>query len=206
MKLKRWCLISLMVLAASLPAGAMETARDFRQQNGLQAYEPPDWFLKGHFIAREKKPVYVFGTVKDFVRSLGSSPSWLIEDLELERLTKASAAGKKVEYTLYLETVSPAGLQYWIFVVMPHDNAQAWFDARRAFHGSKAHDYYGRTREELENALRQGLDIKAELRFLIENGEVSLQAPEDLIRSRHRFQPVFDLHSGRRLVPDGVTR
>ena len=72
--LKRWCLTAFLLMLAGLlmkPAAvAAESARSFRQQNGLQAYAPPHWFLEGYFIAREKKPTYVFGPVKDFVRTI----------------------------------------------------------------------------------------------------------------------------------------
>jgi len=68
---------------------AAESARSFRQQNGLLAYAPPNWFLEGYFIAREKEPNYVFGPVKDFVRTIGGTTAWLIEDLGLERLEGA---------------------------------------------------------------------------------------------------------------------
>jgi len=152
--------------------------------------------LEGYFIAREKNPGYIFGTVQDFVRTLGGTTTWLIEDLELKRVGLASAEGKNPEYSLFLEAVSPQGTEYWVFVVLPHENAQAWFDARRAYHGRKAADYYGKTQSELEHALNQGIKIKAELRFLIERGDISLLVPEDEIRSRYKFQPVFDLSAG----------
>jgi hypothetical protein len=83
--------------------------------------------------------------------------------------------------------------------VLTYESVQAWCDARRAYHGGKAEGYYGKTRGELERALNQGLNIKAELRFWIENGETSLQAPEGVIMDR--YQPVFDLGMGRRLDP-----
>jgi hypothetical protein len=119
--------------------------------------------------------------------------------MELERLEAASADGKKIEYSLFLEAVSANRPEYWVFVVFPYESAQAWYDARRAYHGSKTEDYYGKTRSELERALSQGLNVKAELRFWIDNEETSLQAPEDVITSRLKFQPVFDLGTGRRL-------
>ena len=47
--LKRWCLAASRLMLAGLlmkPAAvAAESARSFRQQNGLLAYAPPDWFL-----------------------------------------------------------------------------------------------------------------------------------------------------------------
>ena len=188
-----------LVMMASIVSG--ESLQTFRQKNGLQAYVPPEWFLKGYFIAREKNPGYVFGPVQHFVAALAGPTTWLIEDMELERLEAASADGKKIEYSLFLEAVSANRPEYWVFVVLPYESAQAWYDARRAYHGSKTEDYYGKTRGELERALSQGLKIKAELRFWIENGETSLQAPEDVIMSRLKFQPVFDLGKGRRLEP-----
>jgi hypothetical protein len=208
--LRRLYLTAAIMLLASLvitPAAVVgESAQTFRQQNGLLAYAPPAWFLQGYFIARERNPVYVFGPVQDFVRAVGGKTTWLIEDLELKRVEGASIKGESPEYSLFLETVSPERTEYWVFVVLPHESAQAWFDARRAYHGRKAEGYYGKTQSELETALSQGIKIKAELRFLIEKGDTCLQAAEDLIMSRYKFQPVFDLNAGRRLDSAAKTR
>jgi hypothetical protein len=200
---RRLCLAASMIIVAiyiiSPTAVNGESTESFRQQNGLQIYAPPSWFLQGYFIAREKNPAYVFGPVQDFVQAVGGKTTWLVEDEELKRVEQASVEGKNQEYSLFLEVVSPETTRYWVFVVLPHESGQAWFDARRAYHGRKAEDYYGKTRGELETALSQGFNIKAELRFLIEKGDTCLQAPEGLIMSRYKFQPVFDLSGGRRL-------
>jgi hypothetical protein len=184
MILKRWYLVASVPIVANLvitaPLVSAEPFRAFRQQNGLQDYVPPEWFLKGYFIAREKNPGYVFGPVQ-----------WLIEDMELERLKAASADGEKIEYSMFLEAVSSDRTEYWVFVVLPYESAQAWYNARRAYHGGKAKGYYGKTRG---------------LRFWIENGETSLQAPEGVIMGRYKFQPVFDLGTGRRLDPAPRTK
>jgi hypothetical protein len=208
--LKRWFLLMSMLILTSLMITPMvvaaESAQTFREKNGLLAYAPPVWFLEGYFIAREKNPGYIFGTVQDFVKTLGGTTTWLIEDLELKRVELASVEGKNPEYSLYLEAVSPQGTEYWVFVVLPHESAQAWFDARRAYHGRKAEGYYGKTQSELERALGQGIKIKAELRFLIEKGDISLLVPEDTIMNRYKFQPVFDLNSGRWLGSAAKTK
>ena len=208
--LKRWFLLMSMLMLISLMMTplvvAAESSKTFREKNGLLVYAPPVWFLQGYFIAREKNPGYIFGTVQDFVRTLGGTTTWLIEDLELKRVELASLEEKNPEYSLYLEAVSPQGTEYWVFVVLPHESAQAWFDARRAYHGRKAEGYYGRTQSELERTLSQGIKIKAELRFLIEKGDLSLQSPEDEIRRRYKFQPVFDLSAGRWLDPTAKTK
>ena len=54
-------------------------------------------------------------------------------------------------------------------MVLPYENAQAWYDGKRAYHGRKAKEYYGKTRAELAHALNDGLNIKGELRFWVEN-------------------------------------
>jgi hypothetical protein len=161
-RLKRWYLAASIIMLASLmvtpTAVTGESAQAFRQQNGLLPYAPPAWFLEGYFIARERNPGYVFGPVQDFVQAVSGTTTWLIEDLELKRVGRASVDGKKPEYSLYLESVTPVRTEYWVFVVLPHESAQAWFDARRAYHGRKAADYYGKTQGELERALSQGLN------------------------------------------------
>jgi len=202
---KRWCWFVILIMVAgsgvTAQAAKAESQPTFREENGLQPYAPPEWFLKGYFIAREKNPRYLFGPVQDFVKSLGGKTTWLIEDVELERLQSAAATGKKMEYSLFLEVVAQDQTTYWGFVALPHESAQAWYDARRAYHGRKAQQYYGKTRSELEVALRQGFNITAELRFWIENGKASLRVPEDVIMKNFRCRPVFDLSTGRRTVP-----
>jgi len=197
-------ILALTGLIITPSAVAAESTQAFRQQNGLVAYAPPAWFLEGYFIAREKNPAFVFGPVQDFVRALGDKTTWLIEDLELKRIERTSAGGTNPEYSLYLESVSPERTEYWVFVILPYESAREWFDARRAYHGGKAEGYYGETQGMLERALGQGIKIKAELRFLIDKGEIRLEPPEDLIVDRYKFQPVFDLGAGRRL--DSATR
>jgi hypothetical protein len=192
-------ILALTGLIITPSAVAAESTQAFRQQNGLVAYAPPAWFLEGYFIAREKNPAFVFGPVQDFVQALGDKTTWLIEDLELKRIERPSAGGTNPEYSLYLESVSPERAEYWVFVILPYESAREWFDARRAYHGGKAEGYYGETQGMLERALGQGIKIKAELRFLIDKGEIRLEPPEDLIVDRYKFQPVFDLGAGRRL-------
>ena len=198
-KLKSWSLAATIIIMASLmitpSINAEDSAQSFRQQNGLLPYSPPTWFLEGYFIARERNPGYVFGPVQNFVSMMGSKTTWLIEDLELKRLERADETTP--EYSLFLEAVSPEHTEYWVFVILPHESAKEWFAARRAYHGRKAEGYYGKTQSMLERAHSQGLKIKAEVRFFIEKGKISLEAPEEIIMNRYKFKPVFDLSSGR---------
>ena len=208
---RRWYLAAAIIILVSLlvaptAVAGEEAAQAFRQQNGLLGYTPPAWFLEGYFIARERNPVYVFGPVQDFLRAVGGKTTWLIEDVELKRVEQASLEGERLEYSLFLEAVLPEGTEYWVFVVLPHESAQEWFDARRAYHGRKAEDYYGKTRGELERALSQGLKIKGELRFFIEKGNISLESPEEAIMNRYNFQPVFDLSASRWLGSAAETK
>ncbi len=209
MMLKRWCWVVILIMVANLFIRAQvakaESKNTFREENGLQRYVPPEWFIKGYFYAREKNPSFLFGPVQDFVGSFGGKTTWLIEDFELERIQKASADGRKIEYSLFLEVVGKDKTTYWGFVVLPHESAQAWYDARRAYHGRKAQNHYGKTQRELERALSQGFNVTAELRFWIENGKANLQTPEDVIMDKFGCKPVFDLSAGRRPVSSSKT-
>jgi hypothetical protein len=200
-RVKSWSLAATIIIMASLlinpSTNAEDSAQSFRQQNGLLPYDPPTWFLEGYFIARERNPGYVFGPLQNFVSAIGSKTTWLIEDLELKRLERASSEGTNPEYSLFLEAVSPDRTEYWVFVVLPHESAREWFAARRAYHGRKAEGYYGKTQSMLERALSHGLKIKAEIRFFIVKGNISLEAPEEIILNRSKFKPVFDLSTGR---------
>ncbi|MGD8445997.1 MAG: hypothetical protein PVH85_27115 [Desulfobacterales bacterium] len=198
-------IIMMAILMITPTTSAGDSVKSFRQQNGLLAYAPPTWFLEGYFIARERNPSYVFGPVKNFVQAMGKTTTWLIEDLELKRLERTSAGGTAPEHSLYLEAVSPERTEYWVFVVLPYESARQWFAARRAYHGRKAEGYYGKTQSMLERALSQGIKIKAEIRFFIEKGNISLESPEDIILNRYKFQPVFDLSTGHWLDPTGET-
>ena len=95
----------LFILVLSIAGGVMtaadlsaESHQAFRQANGLQVYLPPENFLQGSFIASEKEPAYIFGSVQEFAAALDGTTTWLIEDLELERLKAATAAGRQIEY------------------------------------------------------------------------------------------------------------
>jgi hypothetical protein len=202
-RINSWSLASTMIILAILlinpSTEAEDSTQSFRQQNGLLPYDPPTWFLEGYFIARERNPGYVFGPVQNFVRAIASKTTWLIEDMELKRLERTSTDGMPPEYSLFLEAVSPERTEYWVFVVLPHESAEEWFAARRAYHGRKADGYYGKTQTMLKRAISQGLKVKAEIRFFMDKGIISLESPEDIIMNKYKFQPIFDLSKGRRM-------
>ncbi|EFK11987.1 conserved hypothetical protein [delta proteobacterium NaphS2] len=199
---KKWCWTVIAFVLTSLftttQVASSESQGTFRQESGLQAYVPPQWFLKGYFLAREKNPNYLFGPVQEFVKTLGGTPTWLIEDMELERIKSAIQDGQKIEYTIYLEMASKNQTAYWVFVVFPFESTQMWYAARRAFHGRKAEAYYGKTKDELERAALKGFKARSELRFRIENNEISSQVPEDMILGQYNCKPVLNLATGRK--------
>ncbi|MBI4797912.1 MAG: hypothetical protein HY794_04075 [Desulfarculus sp.] len=189
----------VLVLMLGLHPTAGLASPDFRQQNDLVAFTPPAWFLDGHFVAREVGPRYLFGSVADFVKSLNCPTAWLIEQDEQQRQERLAGQGKNFEYTVYLEAAGPAGPVYWVFVVLPHKNAQEWFDERWSYHKSKAKAYYGQTQSGLEKALAQGLTVGGELRFLVEDGQPSLKVPEDVLMQGGGFPARYDLQDGKPL-------
>lgn len=185
-------------LMALQDVSAQTTPETFRRENGLQPYEPPEWFLKGYFLASEKNPGVLFGTIRDFAEALEGNTTWLIEDTELERVKEAAREGRQIEYSLFLEAASPGRTLYWVFVVLPYETATDWYNGKRAYHGRKAEAYYGKTRDELEQAFGMGYKITGELRFLIEGGRLNPQIPEEAILKRTNCRPVLDLHTGRK--------
>jgi hypothetical protein len=106
----------------------------------------------GNFVCEFRSCFRIFHSLVCGSSCVGSSAI-----LKFEQPTFAD--GKKLEHSLFLEVVSPDRTEYWVFVLLPYESAQAWCDARRAFHGRKAKEYYGKTRRELKRALNQGLNI-----------------------------------------------
>lgn len=172
-------------------------AESFREQNGLKPCQTPAWFLAGNFLAREKAPRYLFGKVGDFVKALPGKTAWLMEEGESKRVKALGEAPG--EFTLYLEQADQGQTRYWVFVAMPHQNSQQWFDARRKFHGGKALPYYGKTADQMQNAFDAGLKPQGELRFIVEKGNLLLQAPEEVLLGRKVCRPVWDLAQGKAL-------
>lgn len=189
---------ALLALAISAAwSGAALAGQDFRREHDLASHQPPDWFLAGHFVACEVGPRYVFGTVGDFVQSLGCPSVWLIEPEEQARVSKAAQAGQLPEYSLYLEQDAPEGKVYWMFVVLPHQDPQQWFRERHDYHKSKADGYYGQTLEGMKKAHAQGLSIQGELRFRVVGGQPTLETPESALLAQGKLSPAFDLQEGR---------
>jgi hypothetical protein len=200
-------LLALALLAVSAPAlaqgsandPAQAAASDFRAQNDLVAYEPPPWFLQGAFVARENEPRFVFASPEQFARSLGCPTAWLIEAAELKRLERVAKKGEPMEYSLYLEAKQPSGTVYWMFVALPYQSAQEWFQDRWTYHRSKAEGFYGKTQAGLQQAAAAGMWPKGELRYLVIDGQVSLEPPEELLTRQMSFPAVYDLAEGRKL-------
>ena len=64
---------------------ASQKATALRQANGLTAFNPPEKFLAGNFVADEMNPAFIFGTVKAFAASRKCPTTWLIEEGEKNR-------------------------------------------------------------------------------------------------------------------------
>ncbi|MBA4358740.1 MAG: hypothetical protein C0405_13555, partial [Desulfovibrio sp.] len=122
---------------------------------------------------------------------------WLIEPEEQARVSKAAQSGQVPEHSLYLEQDAPGGKVYWMFVVLPHQDPQAWFRERHDYHKSKAEGYYGQTLEGLKTAHAQGLAVKGELRFRVAGGQAQVEPPEKALLAQGKPAPVFDLREGR---------
>ncbi len=200
--MRRFC---FMILGASILLAffgvawaASEQAMKLRGQHGLSAFTPPESFLGGNFVADEVEPGYIFGKVKDFVKSRSCPTNWLIEEGERKRIEARGAQSGPFEYTLYLEEDCPGKVAYYVFVDRSQANAAQWMEWRKQFHGkSKTEPQYGAVKAALEQAAQNGFPVDGELRFVEIQGELLVKKAEDVLTSELKFQPVYDLKQGK---------
>jgi hypothetical protein len=188
-----------MVVAICGAAGAAsDQAMKLRSQNGLSEFAPPEAFLAGNFLADETDPAFIFGKVKDFVKSLTCPATWLIEEGERKRIEARGQSSDPVEYSIYLEADCPGKVTYYIFVDRSFNSAQ-WLEWRRQFHKSKAEPHYAVVKASLEQAAQNGFVVDGELRFVALNGDLLLKRPEEILAGELKFQPIYDLKKNQAL-------
>lgn len=195
--MRPWAIFLGFLLLVGLSSGALaasKKAADLRQAQGLTPFTPPAKFLAGNFVAEEMNPVFIFGTVKDFVASRKCATTWLIDNDAKER------ADMVKEYTLYLEEDCPDKVVYYVFMDQSNLTPQQWFEWRRRFHGkSKTDPEYGATKAKMEHALKDGCGVGGELRFLEKDGELLNKSPEKYLRADLRFAPIYDLNQQKKI-------
>jgi hypothetical protein len=189
------CMVALVVLLGfSGPAeAASQKALALRQANGLTSFTPPEKFLSGNFVADEMNPVYVFGPVQAFVKTLKCPATWLRETNPPKE--------KLGEYTIYLEEDCPNKVVYYVFLDQSGMTPQQWYEWRvKLHHVSKAEPEYSVARSKLEQACQAGCGFTAELRYIEINGELltgtSLEA---FLRKDLKFAPLYDLNLQKKL-------
>ena len=192
--------VSLLVALSSVTWAASEQAMKLRGKNALSEYSPPEAFLAGNFVADEVEPGYIFGKVKDFVRTRTCPTSWLIEEGERKRIQSQQSQSGPVEYTLYLEEDCPGKIVYYVFVDRSQASATQWMEWRRQFHKSKTDPQYGAAKVSLEQAAQNGFPVDGELRFLEVEGSLVLKKPEEVLLGELRFPPIYDLKAGKALT------
>lgn len=191
------------LLLAGYGSGALAAspkAEALRQANGLVAYTPPARFLAGNFVADEINPAFIFGPVQSFAASRQCRTAWLVEEGVKHRLASPQSPEASVEYTLYLEEDCPDKVVYYVFVDQSGMTPQQWLEWRRQFHKSKADPQFGAAKAKLEQACAQGCEVSGELRYVQEDGELAAPAPEDLLRLKLNFTPIYDLNQQKKLA------
>jgi hypothetical protein len=192
--------VSLLVALSGVTWAASEQAMKLRGKNALSEYSPPEAFLSGNFVADEIEPGYVFGKVKDFVRTRICPTSWLIEEGEKKRMESQQPQSGPVEYTLYLEEDCPGKIVYYVFVDRSQANTTQWMEWRRQFHKSKTDPQYGAAKITLEQAAQDGCTVDGELRFVEIEGDLLLKKPEDVLMGELKFSPIYDLKACKALA------
>jgi hypothetical protein len=189
-----------MIVAICGAAGAAsEPAMKLRSQNSLSEFAPPEAFLAGNFLADETEPAFIFGKVRDFVKSLACPATWLIEEGERKRIEARGQSSDPVEYSIYLEADCPGKVTYYIFVDRSINSAQ-WLEWRRQFHKTKADPHYKEAKASLDQAAQNGFAVDAELRFVALNGDLLLKRPEEILAGELKFQPIYDLKKNQALT------
>lgn len=192
--------VSLLAALSGVTWAASEQAMKLRDKNALSEYFPPEAFLSGNFVAEEIEPGYIFGKVKDFVRTRTCPTSWLIEAGERKRIESRQPQSGPVEYTLYLEEDCPGKIVYYIFVDRSQGNTTQWLEWRRQFHKSKTDPQYGAAKVRLEQAAQDGFAVDGELRFVEVDGDLLLKKPEEVLMGELKFSPAYDLKAGKALA------
>ena len=174
-------------LAASQKAAAL------RQANGLTAFNPPEKFLAGNFVADEMNPGFIFGTVKAFVAARKCPTAWLMET------GAPKSPDQAAEFTVYLEEDCPGQVVYYVFIDQSGLTPQQWIEWREKFHKSKAQPQYGSTKSKLDQACTAGCGVAAELRFIQKDGNLMTKSPEEILRGDLKFAPIYDLNQQKKI-------
>ena len=189
----------LLVGNGATALGASQKATALRQANGLTAFNPPEKFLAGNFVADEMNPGFIFGTVKTFAAARKCPTAWLIEADEKNRPAGPGTPDTPAEYTLSLEEDCPDQVVYYVFIDQSGLTPQQWIDWREKFHKSKAEPEYGSTKSKLDTACTAGCGVGAELRFIQKNGELVTKSPEEVVRVDLKFPPIYDLNRQQKI-------
>jgi len=184
--------------SGALAASAKALAQ--RQAQGLVAFNPPERFLSGNFVADEMNPAFIFGPVQAFAASRKCPTTWLIEKGGQNPPAGPGSPDKLAEYTLYLEEDCPDKVVYYVFIDQSGLTPQQWIDWREKFHKSKAEPEYGETKSKLDTACTAGCGVGAELRFIQQDGELVAKSPEEVLRVDLKFAPIYDLNRRQKMA------
>ena len=191
-------LLSVGNSSGALAASAKAMAQ--RQAQGLTAFNPPERFLSGNFVADEMNPAFIFGPVKAFAASRKCPTAWLIEEGDQNRLTGQGSTGTPQEYTIYLEEDCPDRVVYYVFIDQSGLTPQQWIEWREKFHKSKVEPEYGEAKSKLDQACTAGCGVGAELRFIEKDGELLSKSPEETLRDELHFAPIYDLNQHKKIA------
>ena len=149
-----------MVLALSASTwAASEQAMKLRSKNALSEYSPPETFLSGNFVADEIEPAYIFGKVKDFVKSRSCPTAWLIEEGEKKRIEARDSNPAPSNTPCTWKRTARERSTYYVFVDRSQANVAQWMQWRQQFHKSKAEPQYGAAKAGLEQAAQNGFPV-----------------------------------------------
>ncbi len=190
----------LLVCNGTTAWAASAKATALRQANGLTAYNPPEKFLAGNFVADEMNPGVHFRSGKG-LRRLPQMPHGLAHRSGRPKSPGGSGSpDTPAEYSLFLEEDCPDKVVYYVFIDQSGLTPQQWIEWREKFHGkSKTDPEYSEAKSKLDTACTAGCGVGAELRFIQKDGELVAKSPEEVLRVDLKFAPIYDLNRQKKI-------
>lgn len=194
--------VILLFSANTTPAGAeSKKAAFYRQAHKLVPCNPPERFMAGNFVTAEMSPHFIFGTIHAFASSRPFPTTWLRETDEQNRFTFGESREEPGEYFVYLEEDCPDKPVYYVFVNQSGVSPSRWIQWRRFFFKSTTEEQYAPVKARLNQALKEGFGVGAELSFIVVDGKTPKKSPEEILLHDLKFKPLYDLRKQQRIFP-----
>lgn len=194
--------VVLLLIANTNPAWAESKKTAFyRQAHNLVPYNPPERFMAGNFVTAEMSTPFIFGSIHAFASSRPFPTTWLRETDEQNRFTFGESREEPGEYFVYLEEDCPDKPVYYVFMDQSGVCPRRWIQWRRFFFKSTNEEQYAPVKARLNQALKEGFGVGAELSFIVIDGKTPQKSPWEILLHDLKFKPLYDLRKQQEISP-----